>query len=206
MKPSVMLVLGLWGTVAAGEPPPAGPCQGQVRLEGAIAEIDVEAQQVTIATAAVRITDASVLRMGRNPIALKDLKPGQTVAVVGQMEDDVLVARQVNVKYRGQTDRPAAKRVGRGGGAREGRAWRQGMRSGRRAGQCWRCGAGLGRGQKAGRGRGFGRGPRRLKPGARRGASLRARDLDTIQNDGDDSGTVQVAPAGSEQQLDRGAD
>lgn len=191
MKASVLLIVGLCTTVAmAGSPEPAsnpvpfGPCEGQTRICGTINSVDAQAGQLEVADTPVRITDKTIFRMGPTLIAFEDLVPDQTVVVIGEMEDDVLVAKRINVRYHGRADVTGRKGWGYCRAAGRGWAWSHGMRHGRRAGHGWRCrdgqepgegsrrggdpgwrGAGKGRGKAMGRGRGHRRGPGWHGPG-----------------------------------------
>lgn len=77
------------------------PVQECVRVEGVIAAIDYEAQWIVVADVTVQVTPETVIKMRGKPFPFEDLQFGMTVAACGLMDEDVLVARRVTVKYGG---------------------------------------------------------------------------------------------------------
>ncbi|MBU0717614.1 MAG: hypothetical protein KJ749_05135 [Planctomycetes bacterium] len=67
-----------------------------------IASIDDVAQQITVGDITVQVTETTRINMGRQIISFDDLAIGQTVAVSGVMDGDVLVAVNISVKYNGE--------------------------------------------------------------------------------------------------------
>lgn len=78
------------------------PVQECVRVEGVISAIDSVAQQIVVADVTVQVTEDTVIRMKGKPFPFEDLQVGMTVAACGLMDEDVLVARRVTVKYCGR--------------------------------------------------------------------------------------------------------
>ncbi len=79
----------------------SGMCGG-TRVEGAIVAINADARQIVVAGVTIQVTGETVIKMGAKKISFADLKVGMTVAVCGVVDDDVLVASCVNVKYQGK--------------------------------------------------------------------------------------------------------
>jgi len=91
----------------------AGPKGGSaiVRITGVIAEIDDTVQQLSVAVSetemiTVHVTDDTVITLTikkvKTVITFDDLAVDMTVKVCGQMDDDVLVADKINVKFGGK--------------------------------------------------------------------------------------------------------
>ncbi|MCP4246118.1 MAG: hypothetical protein GY778_03630 [bacterium] len=102
-------------------PGPGTPLPGCVRIEGLIGQIDASAQQFTVAGTVVQVTEDTVLKMRGQLITFADLAVGQTIAVCGLENDDLVTANRVTVKYGGDTgqgvvDQQLTGRRGPGGG------------------------------------------------------------------------------------------
>ncbi len=72
------------------------------RIVGAVTAVDDAAQQLTVAGITVQVTPATILTMKDLVIAFEDIEVGMTVIACGVLEDGVLTAHKVNVKYLGQ--------------------------------------------------------------------------------------------------------
>ena len=105
----VALVLVLAGSMlvsAAGlkAGPKAGP-NGEpkrTRIEGVITAIDADNQQIIVAGVTVQVTPNTVIRTKEETLSFDDLAVDMTVVVCGIMEDDVLRAHTITVKYGGK--------------------------------------------------------------------------------------------------------
>ena len=73
-----------------------------VRIEGLITSIDSVVHQITVGDVLVQVTETTRLHMGRQIISFADLAIGQTVAVCGILDGDVLISIDLNVKYQGE--------------------------------------------------------------------------------------------------------
>lgn len=151
MKRASVILLGFMTSCAVAVEPPdisgqTTPC-GYQRIEGVITSIDAEAMQLVVGETPVRLSADTTIRAGRSPLplVLADLHIGETVAIVGAVENETLSAEQVNVKYSGR---------GRGlAGGKEWRHWRSGRHGMERG-----LGRGWGVGGRQGMERGFCRG------------------------------------------------
>ena len=107
MKSLVRLILVLMAVstvgqaLAARNPTPRSPICECVRIEGVISSIDVTARQIVVDDILVQVTDATYIHKGRQVISFDDLAIGQTVAVCGVLNMDLLTANRINVKYQG---------------------------------------------------------------------------------------------------------
>jgi len=76
------------------------------QVEGQITAIDSPANQLTLATSegavVVQVTPDTVIKMGASQIAFADLKVGMTIRACGTWQDEVLVAKRINVRFRGK--------------------------------------------------------------------------------------------------------
>ena len=74
-----------------------------VRIEGIITAIDDVALTIDVADVTVQVTPATIIKMGPELlIGFEDLDVGMTVMVCGHSDGDVLLARQITVKYCGK--------------------------------------------------------------------------------------------------------
>jgi len=80
----------------------AGPIPECIRVEGVITAIDPGAQQITVAGVTVQVTADTIIKMRGQVQTFDYLQVGMTVAACGLMDEDVLVARRVTVKYGGK--------------------------------------------------------------------------------------------------------
>ena len=78
------------------------PICERVRIEGVIAGIDDAAQQITVNDVTVQVTETTRIHMARKIFSFDDLAIGQTVAVSGVMDGDVLAAVSISVKHNGE--------------------------------------------------------------------------------------------------------
>lgn len=76
------------------------------RISGVISSIDGANLSFSVDTGeglvTVVVDENTVIKMGNTRLTFADLKAGQTVAAVGDLDGSVLYAAQVNVKYRGR--------------------------------------------------------------------------------------------------------
>lgn len=93
------LVLVTTTLALAAGPIPIPEC---IRVEGVITAIDPGAQQITVAGVTVQVTADTIIKMRGQVQTFDYLQVGMTVAACGLMDEDVLVARRVTVKYGGK--------------------------------------------------------------------------------------------------------
>ncbi len=86
-------VVGLAGGLALASGPGGG-----IRVEGTIAEINAEAQQLVVSGTTVQVTENTVIKQNGRAVAFEGLSVGLTVAACGTMPEDVLIANRVTVK------------------------------------------------------------------------------------------------------------
>jgi hypothetical protein len=71
-------------------------------LEGEITSIDPVELTLVVDNVTVQVTKDTIIKMKTQLITFEDLKVGQTVKVCGTMDNDVLVAKKICVKYGGR--------------------------------------------------------------------------------------------------------
>jgi len=71
------------------------------RIEGVITDIDSANQRLIVDGVVVQVTPNTVITMKDAVISFDDLQVGMTVMVCGVMEEEILKAHKVNVKYYG---------------------------------------------------------------------------------------------------------
>lgn len=71
-------------------------------VEGEITSIDPVELQIVVDNVTVQVTKDTLIKMKHQIITFEDLEVGQTVKACGTMDNDVLVAKKVCVKYGGR--------------------------------------------------------------------------------------------------------
>jgi hypothetical protein len=87
--------------LAKGPHGPKGPGGGP-QIEGAIESIDSAAEQIVVDGTTVQVTPDTVIKMGKDELSFDELELGMTVIVCGQWDGAILLAHQINVKYKGK--------------------------------------------------------------------------------------------------------
>lgn len=72
------------------------------QLEGEITSIDPVELQIVVNDVTIQVTKDTILKMSHQLITFEDLEVGQTVKACGTMDNDVLVAKKICVKYGGR--------------------------------------------------------------------------------------------------------
>jgi hypothetical protein len=102
MKKVWLTALGLvmLTSIIAAAAGPHGP-SSITRIEGVITDIDSANQQLIVDTVVVQVTPNTKITMKDAVISFDDLQVGMTVMACGVMEEEILNAHKVNVKYCG---------------------------------------------------------------------------------------------------------
>jgi hypothetical protein len=79
----------------------AAACPIITRIEGVITAIDPDSEQLTVDGVVVQVTPNTEITMKDEVISFDVLAVGMTVRVCGVMEEEILKAHKVNVKYCG---------------------------------------------------------------------------------------------------------
>ena len=97
LAPGLALAMSTVLLARGPNPSPAG-----TRIEGVIADIDSVARQIVVDGVAVQVLPDTVINMRGEELPFGDLQIGMTVAACGTVDDDLLTARRVTVKYGGR--------------------------------------------------------------------------------------------------------
>lgn len=102
MKKVWLTALGLvmLASILATAAGPHGP-SSITRIEGVITDIDSANQRLIVDGVVVQVTPNTEITMKDAVISFDDLQVGMTVMVCGVMEEEILKAHKVNVKYCG---------------------------------------------------------------------------------------------------------
>ena len=73
-----------------------------IKVEGEIASIDPVEKQIVVSDLTIQITADTVIKTRTKILTFEDLEVGQTVKACGEMDNDILVAKKVCVKYEGR--------------------------------------------------------------------------------------------------------
>ncbi len=95
-----LAVILVFATVAVATGPSSNAKAS--RVEGLVAGIDIDAQQLVVGEVTVQVTPSTVIWLGEEVVALDALEVGMTVVACGIVDEDgVLWAHRINVKYVG---------------------------------------------------------------------------------------------------------